>query len=257
MVLAKVTRCASLGLGLMLTLVLLSACSFDSETEEYSLVEESTLNVAMSLDNPPFAYYEDGVAAGFEVAVIQEVASRLGLACSISDVDSDDVVSSVEEAQSYDVGLSSLTATKERKSLVDFTSSYYYADQAIVVPKDTYLTVDEIDPERIAACTESAALSYAESEFGEDILVYSNIAACFHAFESDRIEAVVADSAVVAYLISHGYSDYEILETDITNDAYAIAVSQDNSVLTDAINEVLDDMKYDGTLESLQNQNLI
>lgn len=61
--------------ALTFSLNAMSSCSSASDTDEYKLVEDGKLKVAMSLDYPPFESMDGETPVGFDVAVIQEVAN--------------------------------------------------------------------------------------------------------------------------------------------------------------------------------------
>lgn len=65
--------------------LLLSGCASEpaapdpaASADGYTTVKEGTLTVVSDLANPPFDYMEDGVAKGFEVELMQELAQKMG-----------------------------------------------------------------------------------------------------------------------------------------------------------------------------------
>lgn len=246
-----------LAIALLLTLALsvMDGCSPNSKSKNYSLTTKNTLTVAVSLDYPPFEYLEGDTPTGYSIAVIQEVAHRLGLSCEIKNVPFNNVISSIASGNQCDVGIASLTINDQRKEKVNFTTPYYFVDQSVVVLEDTYDTVDELAELPVVALTNSSSFDYATNSVSSRVVSRTSVQECFKALESGQARAVVTEYPVAKTLIE-SYADCEILERIATGDGYGIAVNKDNPALTEAINEALASMGEDGTLDSLQQQYL-
>ena len=235
---------------------LLTACSSQDDSDNYKLVKEDTLTVASSLDYPPFETTSDGTPSGYSVALAQEIANRLGLACEVHNVEYGSIVSEVASGANCDVAISSLAITSEREGQVDFTDPYCIGEQALVVLSGTYVTADELQDRPVAAKEGTIGATYARDQVSERVTTYKTTAECFDALQAGTVRAVVVDYPVAKTVIAQGYSNCEILERVATSEKYAIAVNKDNRTLTDAINKVLQAMDEDGTLENLQKQYL-
>ncbi len=221
----------------------------------YSLVSPGKLTVAMSVGFPPFEQYdEDGNPTGYDVAVVQEVATRLGLECQIVNVPFSSIVNAVGKGQKYDVGVSAISINPDRSNTVDFSSPYYISDQAVVCKKGAVSKVSELKRLNVAAQMGSTGYDYATANINEHVLPCASPEACFAAMEQGSVSAVVVDAPAARYLIDTRYSQYSILETVATGEKYSFAVNKGNRALTEAINEVLSAMSEDGTLEALQHQ---
>ncbi len=244
----------------VLALVLGGACiakHYSSKAAEkgFSLVAPGTLTVAMSVGFPPFEQYDEaGNPTGYDVAVVQEAANRLGLECRIVDVPFGSIVNAVGKGEKYDVGVSAISINPDRSSIVDFSSPYYISDQAIVCKKGAFNKASELKKENVAAQMGSTGYDYATANINDHVLPCANPGACFAAMEQGSVSAVVVDAPAARYLIATRYSQYSVLETVATGEKYSFAVNKGNRALTEAINEALEEMTEDGTLESLQRQ---
>ena len=152
--LGKTTGMVSLALVFALIAVALTGCSSASnasKTPQYDLAQDGVLTVASSLDYPPFEYLDGETPTGFSIAMIQEVANRLGLACSVQKVPFDGILSSISEGGTYDVGVSSITITAKRSEQVAFSDLYYIADLAVVTRGGAYVSVADLKGKPVAA----------------------------------------------------------------------------------------------------------
>lgn len=231
--------------------------SDQAKEDKYTLVKPGTLTVAASLDYPPFESQSDNGPAGYDVAVIQEVAKRLGLSCEIRDANFAYVIPSVAVNKTCDVAISALAITQTRQEQVDFTDPYYIGEQAIVTLKGTYQTSADLEDTVVAACSETSGYDYAKNSLSaRGVVGYSSAQGCLNALVAGNVSAAVLDYPVAKALISQDYPACVILERVATNEQCGIAVNKNNRPLTDAINDVLADMENDGTLASLQQQYL-
>lgn len=255
----RIARLASsvvIALTLVVSLLVLSACSSTSEDASYSLVQEGTLTVAASANNAPYEQSDSQNVSGYSVAVVQEIANRLGLACSIQLTESGQVMSAVAEGGQADVGVGGLVINAENSSVVDFTTPYYYADQALVAVAGTFESAEEVKGVSVAAVEDSTAADYAEYTLGAEVITRADAASCFEALRAGVVQAVAVDYQVAHSYLASTYSDCEVIERYVNGEKISIAVNQSNDTLKDAINEAIAAMEADGTLESLQDQYL-
>lgn len=259
----------------LLTCLLLSACSEESSEKqpqlEYKteLMQEDTLKVLVSLDYPPFS---DGTledAWGYDVAVSQELADRLGLTLELVPVSRESIIqvlacepaSTVSEEeppdQQGDVAIAALAITEERDEKVDFSSWYYVGNQAVVTLDGAYQSTTEFDAKktRVAVVKGSTCLETAQALTDEKLIVeYSTARRCLQALQAKEVQAVVLDLPVASYLIEDEFKGMRILERIMTGEAYGVAVPIQSIHLKDAVNKALEEMEEDGTLERLEDE---
>lgn len=123
-----------------------SSSSGSSSDESYTLVEAGKLIVASDLAYPPMESVPDGATdpVGFEVDMMKEIASRLGLTCEYLPAQKfDTIIATIKEGGKADVGASSFTITDERKEEVDFTDSFMDSNQALVTRTDATDTTED------------------------------------------------------------------------------------------------------------------
>lgn len=225
----------------------------DSKKASYTLANPGTLTVAASLDNAPYGYWDNGQPAGFDVAVIQEVANRLGLACDIQDAKFSTIVSAVAAGNKYDVGVAALETTAERCEKVSFSNWYCIADQAIVVRTGTLSSDAKLKGNRVAVRSGTTGYTYVRDNTSAKPVVFGTVDECTAALKNKKVSAMVVDAAT-AQQIAASDDSLEVLERVATSDGVGIAISQENPGLKQAIDEVLEQMETDGTLANLRTQ---
>jgi polar amino acid transport system substrate-binding protein len=80
--------------------------------------------VGTSADYPPFEYYIDFQADGFDIALMREIGQRLGVEIEIKDFAFDGLGSALQLNQ-IDVAIAAISITPEREGFVDFSDVYY------------------------------------------------------------------------------------------------------------------------------------
>lgn len=261
--------------ALMLTCTCLMGCA-QKEAEdqldlEYrsELIDDGTLKVLTALDYPPFEAGTIDEPWGYDIAVAQEIANRLDLALEFVSVPRAEIVSTLacepssaaDEGQEVepqgDIALAALAITAARDDKVDFSSWYYVGDQAVVAQEDAYQSTTEFDraKTRIAVVKGSTCFDTACSLTDKNLVVeYSSARKCLDALQAKEVQAAVLDLPVATYLIDNDFSGMSIIERIMTGEAYGIALPTQSTHLKDAINDALQEMEKDGTLERLEKE---
>lgn len=135
--------------GLMLVLVLaLAGCgSSDSDKSESSGDSKGTFTVGMEAGYPPFNWTQqddsngavkikDGseYAGGYDVAIAQKVADKLGKELVIVKTEWDGLVPALTSGK-IDAIVAGMSPTKDRLKTIDFSDVYYTSNLVMVVKK--------------------------------------------------------------------------------------------------------------------------
>ncbi len=144
--------------GAVLTLVgLLAACggsadagstaSGTSDADDLGLLTPGTLVVGMNLQFPPEMYLdENNEPAGYDVDLLNALADELGLTLEIQNLDFNGLIPGLQSKQ-FDLVSVGLTATDERKQVVDFSRAYvpYTSVLAVADGDTTASSVEDYD----------------------------------------------------------------------------------------------------------------
>ena len=228
-------------------------------SDDYTLVQDGKLTMISNFYFPPFVYMnsDGGDFEGFDVDVYKAVCDKLGLEPNIlPSVQFDTIVPTIKQGGKADVSIGAITITDERQQEVDMTDPYMDSNQAIVVKKDATATdIDTLNVSgmQIAVQAGTTGESWARENLPNATVVpLDDIIQCLTGVQTGLYNAVVCDLPVAEYEINVAYSDLQVTTEIPTGEQYGIVVSKDNPGLTKAINQALQELQDDGTMDELE-----
>ena len=158
--------------------------------------------------------------------------------------------------KSFDISFQEATITAQRAKTVDFTSSYFDANQGVLLSKTAPTPHSLADLKKLQTCaqTDTTGLDYIQQKLHPDKspLIYQSTAAAFVAVQIGRCQALVLDTPIVASEKKARPSRYGIVGGQIiTHEQYG-AVLQKGSKLTPLIDAQIKKLWANGTIAKLQ-----
>ena len=144
------------------------------------------------------------------------------------------------------------TVTDERMAVMSFSDSYATGIQSVIVPEGSDIaSVDDLAGKKIGTQRGTTGYLYCSDDFGEDAVVaYDNGLTAVQALNNGQVDAVVIDNEPAkAYVESN--PGLKILDTSYAEEDYAIGMNKSNTALLEAVNAALEELKADGTLQSI------
>ena len=219
---------------------------------ELTTVEAGKLTMATNATFPPYEMTTDnGTIEGIDVDTAQAIADKLGLELQIDDMDFDAALLSVQQGKA-DIAMAGITVTDERKAVMAFSDSYATGIQSIIVPEGSDITsVDDLSGKKIGTQRGTTGYLYCSDDFGdENVVAYDNGLTAVQALNNGQVDCVVIDNEPAkAYVEAN--PGLKILDTSYAEEDYAIGMNKDNTALLDAVNAALEELKADGTLQSI------
>ena len=218
---------------------------------ELTTVEAGTLTMATNAAFPPYQMTTDaGEFEGIDIETAQAIADKLGLELQIDDMDFDAALLSVQQGKA-DIVMAGVTVTDERKAVMDFSDSYATGIQSIVVPEGSDIaSPDDLAGKKIGTQRGTTGYIYCSDDFGdENVVAYDDGLTAVQALNNGQVDAVVIDNAPAKEFVAAN-PGLVILDTSYAEEDYAIGVAKGSS-LKDAVNAALEELKADGTLQSI------
>jgi len=213
------------------------------------------LKVGTNAEYPPFAFVEGNTIVGFDIDIIKEVAKRLGKEIDIQDLPFTTLIPYLTVGK-IQVIAAGMTPTKERAKQVIFTKPYLDGDPLIVISpaKNPPITsIKDLSGKEVVVNQGFTADSYMSALSRPIVTKLPAIHDAFMALNSGRADAFVsAKSVVQPFFKQHGIDKYNIYEIPNTADTYALAISKKYPKLAQEIQNILDEMEEDGTIDHLK-----
>ena len=222
-----------------------------STAAELTTVVAGKLTMATNATFPPYEMTTDsGEIEGIDVDTAKAIAEKLGLELQIDDMDFDAALLSVQQGKA-DIVMAGVTVTDERKAVMDFSDSYATGIQSIIVPNDSDIaSPDDLAGKKIGTQRGTTGYIYCSDDFGEDsVVAYDNGLTAVQALNNGQVDAVVIDNAPATEYVAAN-PGLKVLDTSYAEEDYAIGMAK-GSALEDAVNKALEELKEDGTLQSI------
>ncbi len=229
----------------------------DTDTSLTDLKAKDTLVVGIDDQFPPMGFVgEDGQLTGFDVELAKLVATKLGVEAEIQPINWDSKEMELNSG-SIDVIWNGYTIKKDRIEQVEFTKPYLNNEQVLVVANDsTYQTKADLEGKIVGAQVESSGLDAlkADPELSStvaDIPEFDDYLMALMDLGTSRLDAVAIDKILIGYTMSQEPGKFRILDESLADEYYGIGCAKGAVALREAIDEALDELYEDGSIETL------
>ena len=215
-------------------------------------VNAGKLTMSTNAAFPPYEMTTDsGELEGIDIDVAAAIAEKLGLELQVDDMDFDAALLAAQNGKS-DMVMAGVTVTDERLKVMDFSDTYAEGIQSIIVKEDsTIASPDDLADKMIGTQRGTTGYIYCSDDFGDDhVTPYDDGLTAVQALNNGQVDAVVIDNAPAKEYVAAN-PGLKVLETSYAEEDYAIGMNKDNTALVEAVNAALEELKADGTLQSI------
>lgn len=243
-----------------------------------SLETKTAGTLTIGTDNPAFPPYWEPPAegeeatdpwefgdptnkGGFEGAVAWAVAEELGF--------TDDTVefipvpfdnSYAPGEKDFDFYLAQVSFSEERAEAVDLSDGYFFSNQALVANADTPITeaasLADVAEYQLGVQQGTTSLTYIEEEIQPttEAMVYNSNDAAIAALNAEQVDGIVVDLAtaffITAVQMENGTVVGQFPDAGEDKEYFSLVLEQD-SALTDCVNEAIATLTDSGDLEAI------
>ena len=224
--------------------------------------QAADLKVAIDPTYEPFTYKTaDGKPTGFDVDIANAICAEMKRNCVFVEQVWDSMIPGLQ-ARKYDVVVSSLSITEERKRVIDFSDRYYKTPSAIVVKKGTaYANPASLKGKRIGVLKGSTQEKWAMGELkpaGVTVVPYEAQDQVYLDIKAGRLDGTVADKVEVhgGFLRKPEGKDYAYVgpdqyEAKYYGDGIGIGMRKGQKDLKDQINKAIKTIRSNGTYNQI------
>ncbi|MDD3159184.1 amino acid ABC transporter substrate-binding protein [Anaeromusa sp.] len=243
-------RIISVVLLLVMAGVLFAGCGNTTKTEP------AKKKIVIGLDDnfPPMGFKDEkNNIVGFDIDMAKEAAKRLGIEVEFKGIDWSSKEAELNSKR-IDALWNGMNITEERKKNVLFSDPYMESKQLIFVLANS--------PIKSAADLKGKVVGVQQSSIGEEVVTkdeklkatlkdfkkYPDCVAAFMDLKTGRLDAVVTDEILGRYYMSKEAGAYIAIEQPLGEvGVYGVGFRKDDKELRDKVQNVLNEMKKDGT----------
>ncbi len=214
--------------------------------------QDNVLRVGTDATFPPMEFVDNGKRTGFDIDLVEALAKAMGKQVEWVDIDFKGLIPGLMSKR-FDMAVSAIYITDERKKVVDFTDSYY-AGGLVVMVKDSNAgikKVSDLDGKKVSVQVGTKSVGYLTEKHPkvQRVEVEKN-QEMFNLVDIGRADAAVTGKpAAFQYVRTRG--GMRVLEEQLTTEEYGMAVRKDTPELTKAVNAALVKIKADGSYAAL------
>ena len=215
---------------------------------------KSKLTVACDATWPPFEIVNEQTKQldGFGPELMRAIAAKAGLDIELVNVGFDSVLAGVSQCQ-YDMAVSSITITEERKKTILFSDPYFAAGQIVTVSKDntTVKNKDDLAGKTVGGQIGTTGIIEAGKIPGAKVKTFDEVGFAFQAVINGQIDAVIADNPIAAGYVNKSKDRLRTAGPVFTDEYFGIAICRKNAYLVPKVNAALKALKDEGFIDSL------
>jgi len=219
------------------------------------------ITVATEGAYPPFNYLDrKGLPAGFELELAQEACQRIKAECEFAAFKWDELVPGLLDKK-FDVVMSSLEITSERRKRLGLSRRYYLSPGAFIAVKGAPFDGPPslLRNKRLGVQKDSTHADWLDKSFRRSATIkrYATVAEALEALSQDEVDAVFGDK-VQLWLWSQKPAGKccEVVGQDIKDNqtlgvGVAAGLRKEDVKLRDSLNKAFGDMIADGTYRKI------
>lgn len=238
--------------------LLIGACGDDEVSDgEFDLVAADTLTICTDVPYAPMEFEDpsaEGGYTGFDIELVRAIAEDLGLSLAVVTPGWEAITSGLAmEARDCDMSASSITITADREENIDFSDSYFSADQSLLVLAGSSI-MGAADAGKIAVQSGTTGEFYAQDNLSNELISFETAGELYLALQAGEVDGVITDLVANQGYVDDNPEVAEVVETWETDEQYGFAVQEEGSeALLEAVNASLEKLRDDGTYDQIYN----
>lgn len=219
--------------------------------------ESGKLVVGTASGYPPYEFVDitsaDQAVIGVDMELAQAIADELGVELEVQDMTFSALLASIP-AGTVDMAIAGVSPTDERRETMDFSESYLFADQVVIINKsdaDKYKTFDDLKGATLAAEKSTTQESLVQELLPDNTLVsLDHVPECILELKNDKVDGVVVESIVgEQYILADDTLQFAGAKFDRQKEA-AIVINKGNEDLLEILNKVIKENQDAGNFEA-------
>lgn len=254
-------KMAAISLAVVMVVLTCSGCS-SSQNKMQQIQESGKLVMYTNAAFPPYEFLgANGEITGVDVEIGRAIADELGVTLEVNNANFDGIVSAIASGKG-DVGIAGITITDERSQRVDFSEPYIESVQYVILPQGSDIQVlEDLSAKTVGAQTGTTGYLYLDDQNRSglmteqpcNLLAYQTPTDAMVALSEGKLDAVVVDQLVAEQLAKSqpNFTAIPLITAsgEQVKEECGVAVAKGNEDLLAVINQVIEQMKSDGSID--------
>ena len=211
--------------------------------------QRGTLIIGTDATYPPFEFKDGSTFRGFDIEIGDAIAAELGVKAQWVNMDWSGVMGALETGK-FDLVMSGVTITAERKKGQGFSRPYFLSGQTIVRKRgDTRLNTAQDLPGQIVAVQQETTGQYAAQRLGlpkDHIHRFDVLQDALLDVRNGKSDAAIGDLPAVRDMIRKGYPELEMTGGVFVRENLGIVSRKNETELISAVNYALGRIMVNG-----------
>lgn len=231
-----------------------------AEVDDLSRIRSAgTLAIGVSADYPPYTFYNSDLKIdGFEPALINDLAGRIGVKVDLNDFAFEGLPAALQLGQ-VDAVIAAISVTPERRALLDFTNVYYIGADAVLAPAGSapIRAITDLAGRRVGVQRGSVYATFLQKNLVDpglsapvDIFQYPDISAGVRDLLEGKLDYIVMDRLPARTFADNSNNRLIVVGENFNPQRFAIAVRK-GSNLRVALNDALLKAQNEGKVADL------
>ena len=197
----------------------------------------------------------EAIKDGMEYCMAAEIAWRAGYdKLEVVNVGWDPLVTG--QTSDFDLALSQISITEDRKKVVDFSIPYFYSDIGVLVRSDSPVDEKTIKEKTIGVQQATTGAAFATGTLGlTNVQVYDEQGSMFTALRTGQIDAALTDTAITLAEEVNGGGKVMVIGQYKTGETYG-ALYPKGGANNITVDKIIQSMIDDGTMSKLADKYL-
>ncbi|WP_066293645.1 ABC transporter substrate-binding protein [Arthrobacter sp. B6] len=214
------------------------------------LINPGKLTICSDIPYEPFEFEKDGETVGFDIDIAREVAKDMDAELSIVDSSFEAIETGTALTQ-CDLGISSISITDVRKSVMDFSDPYMDDDLTLVATTASGISdINSAKGKKVGVQQATTGARYA-AENDIDAQQFEDSGLLIQALLAGTIDAALGNQSILAYAIKDD-PKFERVEDYTTGEKLGISIKKGNTAMAEKVNATLKRLTDDGSLEKFE-----
>jgi L-cystine transport system substrate-binding protein len=234
----------------------------ENDAQETGLLQEikerGVMKVGVMGTYQPYNFLnENKEMDGFDADIAKEVGKRLDVDVEFVAQEFSGMIAGLQ-AEKFDVVISQMTITDDRKEQMDFSDPYITNHVKVIVQEDnnTITAVEDFKDKDIGVGLGTNDETYLRTELipqvGEfNIKTYDDVITTLKDLDAGRIDATINNMYAIKPVVEKNGYKIKAVGEPIKSDKAGIATRKGNEDFIEEVNTVLAEMKEDGTYKDI------